>query len=142
MTSPATCFPLAATAHACPAAATHTHIRHLRGGAGSRRRFPNGKTHCKKLTVKPAAALSNYSTASAQMWPSLLTPRGNLRPSMTDGISLLRSTLSPLKVTQQHINFSQSHHFKCGDSPENQKTKMKWEPHFESFSWTPAKNAP
>ena len=70
------------------------------------RYFPNGKAHCEKITVKPASALSNYFTVSAQMRQSLFTLQWNLWPLMTDCISPPHSTLSLLKVTQQHINFS------------------------------------
>ena len=85
---------------------THTHIQHLCGGIGASRYFPNGKAHCEKITVKPASALSNYFTVSAQMRQSLFTLQWNLWPLMTDCISPPHSTLSLLKVTQQHINFS------------------------------------
>lgn len=91
--------------HQTPWVHTYTHSASVEEQTEGRH-FPNGKAHCKKITVKPARALSNYFTVSAQMRRALFTLQWNLWPLMTDCISPPHCTLSLLKVTQQHINFS------------------------------------
>jgi len=83
----------------------HTH-KHSSTSVRYSRYFPNGKAHCKKITVKPARALSNYFTVSAQTQQSLFTMQWNVWTLMTDCISPPHCTRSPLKVTRQHIHFS------------------------------------
>lgn len=84
---------------------THTLHKHTQQPCGSRY-FPNGKAHCKKITVKPASVLSNYFTMSAEMRQFLFTLQWNLWPLMTDCIPPPHGTLSLLNVARQHINFT------------------------------------